>query len=62
MQAKRMMHDMSEGLGFVSWNVWSIVQKMNARLMRFHSFRLPWVYEALEGWKYVCGQVYNLKT
>ena len=28
-------------------------------LMRYHSCGLP--HEALEGWKSVCGQAYNLK-
>ena len=29
-------------------------------LMRCHSCGLPQLYEALEGWKSVCGQAYNL--
>ena len=31
-------------------------------LMRCHSCRLPWLYEALEGWKSICGQVYKLNA
>ena len=30
-------------------------------LMKCHSCGLPHLYEALEGWKIVCGQTYNLK-
>ena len=30
-------------------------------LTRWHSSGLPQLYEALEGWKAVCGLAYNLK-
>ena len=30
-------------------------------LMRCHICELPQLYKALEGWKSVCGQAYNLK-
>ena len=30
-------------------------------LMRCHSCGMPQLYETLEGWKFVCGQAYNLK-
>ena len=30
-------------------------------LTRWHSCGLPQLYEALEGWKSICGRAYNLK-
>ena len=30
-------------------------------LTRWHSCGLPHLYEALEGWKSICGRAYNLK-
>ena len=62
-QARRMVHHRSVWLGFVKGEcMWQSPRDEPSTLMRCHSCELPQLYEALEGWKSVCGQGHNLKA
>ena len=53
-QARKMVQDKSEWQGFVKGDE-------SLTLMRCHSCGSLQLYEALEGWKSIYSQVYNLK-
>ena len=53
-QARRMVQDRSEWLGFVRGNTWGIASGMNLDEM-------PQFYEAFALWKSICGRAYDLK-
>ena len=56
-QARRMVQDRCEWRGFVKGSVWD----EPLTLMKCHICGLPQLYEALEGWKSICGRAHNLK-
>ena len=61
-QARRRVQDRSEWQGFfVGEYMGRCPGDEPLTLTRCHSCGLPQLYEALEGWKSVCGRVYNLK-
>ena len=52
-QARRMVYDRSDWWGFVGGIIGAWMNPDFAEM--------PQLYEALEGWKSICGQAYSLK-